>query len=146
MDKGIIKNRVGRTPMIRAKKLEKELNVGKIFLKLEGNNPSGHREDRLAYLIIRDALTRGKKTICMGTYGTVGGSLSYLSQYFDVKLVFYVPSKRKVLRKDLLDNEKVELREFGKTYEDCVIESRRVSRENDWYNANPGLANNVMNM
>lgn len=144
----IFKHRVGRTPLIRAKKLEKKLGIKKIYLKLEGNNPSGHREDRLAYLIIRDALTRGKKTICLGTYGTIGGSLSYLSQYFDIKCVFYVPNKAKISRKDLFvgNQEHVEIREFGKNYEDCVVESRRVSKENNWYDANFGLANSMINM
>jgi threonine synthase len=124
------------------------VGISKIFLKLEGNNPSGHREDRLAHLLIRDALSRGKNTICMGTYGTVGGSLSYLTQFYDVNCIFYVPNKKKILRKKLLTplTPNVEIIEFGRTYEDCVLESRRVSEENGWYNANPGLANNVMNM
>jgi threonine synthase len=142
----IIKNRVGRTPLIRAKKLEKELGIKKIYLKLEGNNPSGHREDRLAYLIIRDAIARDKKTICMGTYGTIGGSLSFLSKYFDVNLIFYVPEKEEINRKKLFDNGNVEIIKFGETYEDCVEESRRVAKEKGWYDANFGLANSVMNM
>lgn len=146
MAEEIVKSRVGKTPLIRAKKLEKKLGVSKIYLKLEGNNPSGHREDRLAYLIIRDALSRGKKTICMGTYGTIGGSLSYLSRYFDVNCVFYVPDKSRISRKKLLSSENVEIREFGNSYDDCVAESRRVSEENDWYNANFGYANSVTNM
>lgn len=146
MNDELMKNRVGRTPIIRAKRLEKDLNIGNIYLKLEGNNPSGHREDRMAYLMMRDALSRGKDTICLGTYGTVGGSLSYLTKEFPIKCVFYVPSKSKTLRKDLMEDESVKIIEHGKTYEDCVRESRRVSRENGWYDANPGLANNMINM
>ena len=125
--------------------MEKELGISKIFLKLEGNNPSGHREDRLAYLLIRDALSRDNKTISMGTYGTIGGSLAYLAQYYDVNCIFYVPNKKKILRKSLL-TPNVKIIEFGRTYEDCVIESRRASEENGWYNANPGLENNIINM
>ncbi|MGA1821271.1 MAG: pyridoxal-phosphate dependent enzyme [Thermoplasmatota archaeon] len=146
METEIVMNRVGRTPVIRAEKLERKLDVGKIYLKMEGNNPSGHREDRLAYLIIRDALTRGKNTICLGTYGTVGGSLAYLSEFFDVKCIFFMPSKKKALRKKLLVSDRVKVVEYGETYEECVIQSRRVSRKNGWYDANPGLANNMMNM
>ncbi|MFW3147106.1 MAG: pyridoxal-phosphate dependent enzyme [Thermoplasmatota archaeon] len=115
-------------------------------MKLEGNNPSGHREDRLAYLIIRDALSRGKNTICLGTYGTIGGSLSYLSRYYDINCVMYVPSKKKAMRWELLNEEHVRILEHGKTFEDCVIKSREVARENGWYDANPGLANNMTNM
>ncbi len=146
MNNDLMKNRVGRTPIIRAKGLEKDLGIGNIYLKLEGNNPSGHREDRMAYLMMRDALSRGKDTICLGTYGTMGGSLSFLTREFPVKCIFYVPKKSKVLRKDLMENENVRIIEYGSTYEDCVKESRIVSRENGWYDANPGLANNMINM
>lgn len=142
----IIKKRVGRTPLVRARRLEKKLNIKKIYLKLEGNNPSGHIEDRLAYLLIRDALSRGKKTICMGTYGTIGGSLSYLSRYFDVKLVFYVPNKKRIARKNLFESDNVKIIEYGKNYNKCVEESRHISKKNNWYNANFGLANSVTNM
>jgi len=142
----IFEQRVGRTPLVRATNLEKHLGIEKIYLKLEGNNPSGHREDRLAYLLIRDALTRGKHTICMGTFGTIGGSLSYISQFFDVKCVFYVPNKNKISRKQLFVHDNIEIREFGRTYDECVIESRRVSIENNWYDANFGLANSMINM
>ena len=146
MAERVFEQRVGRTPLVRAKNLEKQLGVSKIYLKLEGNNPSGHREDRLAYLFIRDALTRGKHTICMGTFGTIGGSLSYLSQFFDVKCVFYVPSKKKISRKKLFVHDNVEIREFGRTYNECVEESRRIAKEKNWYDANFGLANSMINM
>ncbi len=142
----IFKQRVGRTPLVRAKKLEKHLGISKIYLKLEGNNPSGHREDRLAYLIIRDALTRGKHTICMATYGTIGGSLSYLSQFFDIKCVFYIPEKTSIRRRKLLENDHVEIRTYGRSYNQCVEESRRIAKKNNWYNANYGLANSIINM
>ena len=143
----ILKMQIGNTPLIRAHKLEKELGISKIYLKLEGNNPSGHREDRLAYLIIREALSHKKKTICVGTFGTVGGSLSLLSNHFNIKCVFVVPSKEKILRKNLLQSSHViKIIQHGKTYEDSVMESRRLAEENDWYDANPGLDNNMMNM
>jgi threonine synthase len=146
METEIIKNRVGKTPLIRAYNLEVELGISKIYLKLEGNNPSGHREDRLAYLIIKDALVHDHDTICLGTYGTVGGSLSYLSQFFGVNCVFFVPNMKKIMRKKLLLTPNVKIIEHGKTYEQCVEKSRQAAEENGWYNANPGLENNIMNM
>ncbi len=146
MAEEILKSRVGKTPLIRAKQLEKELGIKKIFLKLEGNNPSGHREDRLAYLIIRDALARGKKTITMGTFGTIAGSLAYLSQFFDINCVFYVPDKKRIARKQLFLSDNVTLIEYGKSYADCVTKSREIAEEKGWYNANYGRANSLLNM
>ena len=146
MLKDTLKRRVGRTPLIRANKLEKELDISKIYLKLEGNNPSGHREDRLAYLILREALSHKKNTICIGTYGTVGGSLALLTEHFNIKCIFVVPSKEKILRRNMLQSPHIEIIEYGRTYEDSVMESRRLAEENGWYDANPGLDNNMMNM
>lgn len=140
-----IRKRVGRTPLVRAKTLEKALGVKDIYMKLEGNNPSGHREDRLAYLIIRDALSRNKQTICIGTLGTVGASLACLAQFYDIKCVFYVPKRKKIIR-GITESENIVIERFGRTYEECVRESRRVSEETDWYDANPGMANNMTNM
>jgi threonine synthase len=53
----------GRTPLIRAKKLEKALNIGEIFLKLEGDNPSGHKYDRITEVLVNDATLKGFKQI-----------------------------------------------------------------------------------
>jgi len=141
-----IGKRVGGTPLVRARNLEKEFGFQKIYLKLEGNNPSGHREDRLAYLIIRDALSKGYTTLCMGTYGTVGGSLAFLSQYFNMQLNLYVPEKHRILRKDLLLAPHIKIIRYGKTYGDCVTKSREDAEKYDWYDANPGLQNNILDM
>jgi len=146
MSKQILKYQIGKTPMIRAKGLEKFLGIEKIYLKLEGNNPSNHREDRLAYLLIKDAISRGKKTLCMGTTGTVGASLAVLSGLYDLNCVFYINSKEKLSRKKLFNSSSVKLIEHGKMYRDSIIKSREVSKEKDWYDANPGLSNSAINL
>lgn len=56
-------NRSGRTPLFRAKNLEKVLGVSEIYLKLEGANPFGHKFDRIGELLIKDARMSGKITI-----------------------------------------------------------------------------------
>ena len=49
-------NKPGRTPLMRAKKLEKYLGIEQIYLKLEGTNPYGHKFDRVSEVIVKDAL------------------------------------------------------------------------------------------
>ena len=146
MDEYLIKSRVGKTPLVRAERLEKELGLSKIYLKLEGNNPSGHREDRLAYLLIRDALAVGKTTLCLGVFGVLAKSLAYLSQYYDVKCVFVLPERSKTKESKLLKFPNIEVIRHGKTYHDSIQKSEELSKEKDWYNVNPGLENNVLNM
>ena len=62
----------GKTPLFRARRLEKVLNSGEIFLKLEGANPAGHIYDRIAEVIIKDAVANGFEQIL------VDGSESYI--------------------------------------------------------------------
>ena len=145
MSRDRIKRYVGKTPLIRAKNLEKYLGVSQIYIKLEGNNPSGYLEDRLAYLIIRDALEKGKTTICMGLRGRVMYSLAFLSKYFNIKCVFFVPNKNRFPKKYVLNNsENIEIIEHGKTNYDCLIKSNEVSKQENWYNANVGKENNIL--
>ncbi len=136
---------VGRTPLIRAKNLEEKLGIRKIYLKLEGNNPSGHLEDRLAYLIVRDALSKGQKNICLGNSGRLLYSLAYLSKYFDVNLVLFAP-KNSQFSKDplIIGNEKIEIHQVGENEMDCIEKSNDYAEENGCYNANPGMTNNIL--
>ena len=53
----------GRTPLMRAKKLEKVLGIGEIYLKLEGANPSGHKYDRISEVLVKDAIANDFKQI-----------------------------------------------------------------------------------
>ncbi|WP_350344477.1 pyridoxal-phosphate dependent enzyme [Proteinivorax tanatarense] len=145
-EENILKSRVGKTPLIRAKKLEEELGISKIYLKLEGGNPSGHREDRLAYLIIKDALDFGKDTICFGSFYGLGNSLAYLCQYYDINLVFVLPKNSKATKKNILNQPNIKLIEYGKNITESVDHSNKLAEENNWYNANPGVENNVLNM
>lgn len=140
-----IKRYVGKTPLIRAKNLEEHLGISEIYFKLEGNNPSGYLEDRLAYLIIRDAMEKGKTTICMGIKGRIMYSLAFLSKYFNIKCVFYIPNKAKFSRKyKFNETENVEIIEYGKTNYDCLMKSNEVAEKENWYNANVGNQNNIL--
>jgi len=53
----------GRTPLFRASRLEKVLGIREIFLKLEGANPSGHKYDRIAEVLVKDAVFNGFQQI-----------------------------------------------------------------------------------
>ncbi|SCY90696.1 pyridoxal-phosphate dependent enzyme [Alkaliphilus peptidifermentans] len=144
--KNTIINMVGKTPLVRAENLEKELGLSKIYLKLEGNNPSGQRIDRLAHLLIKDAVSINKRTICMGTHGPLANSLALISQFYDVECVFAFPSNSKALKSKVFEKENIKLIECGKTQYDCINYSRDISEKNGWYNATLGMENNILNM
>ena len=92
----------GRTPLMRARKLEKVLDIGEIFLKLEGANPSGHKCDRISEVLVKDAAANGFKQIL------VDGSESYIQsvmlfaklQQLEVKVPIFKQEKWKISRLD----------------------------------------------
>ncbi|AOY78479.1 GNAT family N-acetyltransferase [Clostridium formicaceticum] len=146
MNKNTIINMVGKTPLVRAESLEKELGISKIYLKLEGNNPSGQRIDRLAYLLVKDAISINKRTLCVGTYGALSKSLALISQYYDIKCVFVFPINSKVAKNKIFHKDNIEVIEYGKTQFDAISYSKKLSEENKWYNASLGMENNILNM
>lgn len=140
------RRRVGKTPLLRAKNLETELGLGEIYLKLEGTNPTGHKSDRIAHQVIRDAMKSVKNTITLGTTGYLSTSLGYLSTFANLKCVFFVPRITNKISKHLSDNENVTIYETGGSYEQAIAESKRQAREHGWYDANPGLENSILGM
>lgn len=59
----------GKTPLLRAMKLEKQLGVKRIYLKLEGANPTHHKYARIAEVLTKDAVAhRNTGLVAYGTY------------------------------------------------------------------------------
>lgn len=146
MNDEILKDRVGKTPLIRAKKLEKELDVGSIYLKLEGNNPSRRKADRLAYMIIKDAIDVNKNVICLGMIHDLAKSLAFLCEYYKLKCIFVFPEKSRWLKYKEFQTDYIEIIEYGKNERQSIEYSNQLSKEKRYYNANLGIENNILNM
>ena len=54
----IISLEVGDTGLNRAKALERKFNIRQLFVKYEGDNPTGTQKDRIAFAQVYDALRR----------------------------------------------------------------------------------------
>lgn len=76
----------GRTPLLRARNLEKKLNVGEIYLKLEGTNPSGHKNDRISEVFVKDALAAGYEEILVDGSEEYIRSVMFFSDLEDIKV------------------------------------------------------------
>jgi threonine synthase len=144
MSNVLIEKRVGKTPLVRAKNLEKKLGVEKIYLKLEGNNPSGYRIDRLTYILIKDALRINKNTICLSVGANFAKSLAFLSQFYEMNCVFVVPNKDEYKNIELFDKSNIEFIEYGETSEQRIEHVKELCKKNGWYNANPGMNNSMI--
>lgn len=86
----------GQTPLFRARNLEKYLGVESIYLKLEGSNPTGHKNDRIAEALARYALTRGySKVLIYGSEHYIK-SVIYFAKHFGLECHIAFTNKRSI--------------------------------------------------
>ena len=137
----IINLEVGDTGLTRAKALEREFNIRQLYLKYEGDNPTGTQKDRIAFAQVYDAIRRRFKVIAVATCGNYGVAVALASKLGGLKCKIFIPASyhtERVKEMELLGAEIIRLQG---TYEDVVMASSDLSSKNKWYDANAGGAN-----
>ena len=96
---------VGETPLIRLKKITKNLKCT-ILAKIEAQNPGGSVKDRIALNMIQKAEQKGlitKKTVIIEpTSGNTGIGLAIVSAVKDYRLILTMPESMSIERRRLL--------------------------------------------
>lgn len=133
--------RIGHTLLKRAQKLERKLDVRRLHLKLESQNPSGTHKDRMALLFALDARKRGKNTLAAVTCGNYGAALAYVCGKLDMQCRIYVPSTFAATRNKDIEAYGGSIIVAEGDYEAALNASVRDIDRNGWYNANPGGVN-----
>lgn len=136
-----ILKRTGNTVFYKASGLEEYFHGQRIFFKLEGTNPTGRIQDRLAVALVREASQLGFDTISVASLGPLGASIAYVASTMDMKCVIYMPEKSFEKKKSWFHMKGVTIVEKGKTYDQAYRFSYEDSGINGWYNANPGYNN-----
>jgi cysteine synthase A len=98
---------IGKTPIIKLNRLEKELGLNAhIYAKLEFLNPGGSVKDRAAYNMILEAEKEGKltkdSTIIEGTSGNTGIGLAMVAAAKGYKIKIAMPENMSIERVKLL--------------------------------------------
>lgn len=134
---------VGDTLFTRARNLERALGFNNIFLKFEGGNPTGTQKDRISLYHVKKAMREGYDSLTVGTCGNYGISLAYFAKLAGLKAKILIPEQYYVApkRKEELQNFDAEIITIDGKYEDAVEASRKLSRMEHVYDANPGNGN-----
>ncbi len=98
---------VGKTPLVRAKNIEKKyLLKAELVLKLELFNPAASSKDRVALEMIKGALDKGKikkgDTLIEPTSGNTGIGLAMAASAYGLKTMLVMPDTMSVERRKLL--------------------------------------------
>ncbi|HUT00531.1 MAG TPA: pyridoxal-phosphate dependent enzyme [Candidatus Thermoplasmatota archaeon] len=136
-------NGVGDTLFSQARNIERMLGFKNIFLKFEGGNPTGTQKDRISQYHVKKALLEGYDTITVGTCGNYGVSLAYFAKLNGLKAKILIPEQYYVApkRKEELQSMNADIIIIDGKYEDAVEGSRKLSRREHVYDANPGNGN-----
>ena len=142
----LIELEVGQTWLRRARGLERDFDCAGVYLKFEGDNPTGTQKDRIAFAQVADAIDRGMDTVALATCGNYGVAVSLAAQLAGVACRVYVPAgyhTKRLVEMERLDA--VVLRPEG-SYEEVVRYSSAEAARNGWYDANPGDANAALQL
>lgn len=137
----IISLEVGDTSLKRARNLERELNIRQLYIKYEGENPSGTQKDRIAFAQVHDAFRRNYNIITMATCGNYGVAIAYAAYLAGMHCKIFIPESYHTERITEMERFDAEILRLPGTYEDTVNESSKLAKKNGWYDANPGGAN-----
>lgn len=142
----IFDSEVGDTSLVRARNIEREVGLRQIYLKFEGGNPTGTQKDRIAFAQAMDALRRGYDTITVGTCGNYGVAISLAADFAGLKSQIYIPENYHTQRIKEMSELGASIIRVKGDYEDSVAVSSRDAQQHDYYDANPGGKNMLMQM
>jgi len=81
----------GDTPLVRSQNLERELQIGALYFKLEGCNPTGSFKDRGMVMAVAKALEEGSKAIICASTGNTSASAAAYAARAGIQCAVVVP-------------------------------------------------------
>lgn len=81
----------GNTPLVRSRKVEKEVGCGELYFKLEGCNPTGSFKDRGMVVAVAKAVEEGSTAIACASTGNTSASAAAYGTRFGLKVFVLVP-------------------------------------------------------
>lgn len=129
-----ITDTIGNTPCVRINYLS-DLTGANIIGKCEFKNPSGSVKDRIAYYMIKEALSSGKitkrTTIIEPTSGNTGIALASICASLGINIILTMPESMSIERRKLLQayGAKIELTPAEKGMSGAVKRAMELSGE-----------------
>jgi threonine synthase len=128
---------VGATPLLRARKLGRDLGLSGLFLKDETRNPSASLKDRAGAVFTARALDRGERIVTGASTGNAAASLACLCAGGPRAVIFVPRTAPEAKLAQLLLYGAVVISVDG-SYDEAFDLCLKASREYGWYNRNTG--------
>ena len=129
----------GGTPLYRAKRLAREMDLSELYLKDETRNPTNSFRDRGAALMVSNILDLGLTATVCATNGNMGASLSAYCAKYGVNCHVIIPKLVDMgkLAQMLVYDAVIE--EHGETVDVSIERAEQLAEDTGWYQATPEL-------
>jgi threonine synthase len=84
--------RVGMTPLYRTDRLAEQLGLRDLWLKDDGQNPTGSFKDRASAMVIARAMELGIDTVSTASTGNAAAALAGIGASVGMKTIIFVPA------------------------------------------------------
>ncbi len=124
----------GNTPLVKGRDVDE-----RIFMKLEGDNPTGSFKDRGSTVVISDANNRGYRNAAVASTGNMGASIAAYCAYANIAARVFIPkdvSEEKVAQIEVYGAELVRV---PGSFSDAVNASKNEAARKGAYLAMTGL-------
>ena len=142
----IFESEVGDTTLVRARNIEREIELRQVYLKFEGGNPTGTQKDRIAFTQSMDALRRGFDAVTIATCGNFGVAVAFAAKLAGLKCYVFIPQNFHTNRIQEMIDIGADMQRVDGDYEDAVKASQEFAEKYEIYDANPGGANTPLQL
>jgi len=134
----------GKTPLLRAIHLEKLWNIKRIYIKLEGANPTHHKYARIAETLCKDALAHNKKTILAEGTNAYLRALEFFTEKYELEIV--IPRfKQETWKVNRFPNSTIiDLRKKDRNQKFKVLQE--IANQSNYYLAMEGYTNRLISL
>jgi len=84
--------RVGGTPLYDATRVAAELGLKKVWVKDDGQNPTGSFKDRASALVVARAMEQGIETVSTASTGNAAAALAGVGASVGMNIIIFVPA------------------------------------------------------
>lgn len=135
----------GNTPTVRMERLGDELGLKNLWIKNEGQNPTGSHKDRFSPFVVARAKSIGFETVAVSSSGNAGVSIATYSAVANLKCVVLTTKNINPIWKQAIEQTGAEIIYKDKPMDRWEHLQRNVLR-NEWYPAtnfiNPPVGSN----
>ena len=137
----VIELEVGNTWMRPSKAIERDYGLAGVYLKFEGDNPTGTQKDRIAFAQVLDALETGRTDVALATCGNYGVAVALAAGLAGLTCHVFLPAGYHSDRLTEMEALGARIYRPAGSYETVVTHSSERARAEGWYDANPGGRN-----